>query len=55
MINNQQNEASAFFKQPKPTPTINAYAREQQAIRTNFERLKAERRLRSEPLEENSN
>jgi hypothetical protein len=40
---NQNNEASAFFK---PAPTNNEYAREQQAARSNFERLKAERLAR---------
>jgi hypothetical protein len=32
--------------QPQPAPTVNEYQREQRAIRSNFERLKAERLAR---------
>jgi hypothetical protein len=36
----------ALFAQPEPAPVISEYNREQQAIRANFERLKAERLAR---------
>jgi hypothetical protein len=38
--------AMALFEKPKPAPTVTEYEREQQAIRLNFERLKAERLAR---------
>jgi len=34
------------FEQAKPIETISEYGKEQQAIRSNFERLKAERLAR---------
>jgi hypothetical protein len=39
-------EAEKFFQQPKPAPSVSAYELEQEAIRLNFERLKAERLAR---------
>jgi hypothetical protein len=39
-------EAERLFEQVRPAPTIGEYEREQQAIRSNFERLKAERLAR---------
>jgi hypothetical protein len=39
-------EASQFFKRPEPAPTMSAYHLEQEAIRKNRERLKAERLAR---------
>jgi hypothetical protein len=39
-------EAERLFEQAKPGPAISEYQREQQAIRSNFERLKAERLAR---------
>jgi hypothetical protein len=46
-------EAERLFKQFKPVLTISEYAREQQAIRSNFERLKAQRRAREEAVSRN--
>jgi hypothetical protein len=39
-------EAERLFEQAKPVQAISEYQREQQAIRSNFERLKAERLAR---------
>ena len=40
------DEILKVFEQAKPVPVINEYEREQQAIRSNFERLKSERLAR---------
>ena len=37
---------AAVFGKPEPVPTITEYQREQLAIRSNYERLKAERLAR---------
>jgi hypothetical protein len=39
-------EASKIFKQLEPTPRMSEYEREQESIRQNRERLKAERLAR---------
>jgi hypothetical protein len=39
-------EASQFFKQPEPALTMSAYQLEQETIRKNRERLRAERLAR---------
>ena len=39
-------EASKLFRRIEPAPTMTAYQREQQAVRANHERLKAERLAR---------
>jgi hypothetical protein len=39
-------EASKLFRQIEPAPTLSEYQREQQAIRANLERLRAERLAR---------
>jgi hypothetical protein len=40
------DEAARLFVAPQPAPTMNEYEKEQQAIRSNFERLKSERLAR---------
>jgi hypothetical protein len=40
------DEILRVFEQAKPAPTVSEYEREQQAIRSNFEGLKAERLAR---------
>jgi hypothetical protein len=40
------NEVLEIFEQKKPAPAITEYERAQQAIRSNFERLKFERLAR---------
>ena len=39
-------EASKLFRRIEPAPTVTEYQREQQAIRDNYQRLKAERLAR---------
>ena len=39
-------EAKRLFDQAKPAPIISEYEREQQAIKANYERLRAERLAR---------
>jgi hypothetical protein len=39
-------EAQRLFRQPAPAPTMTEYQLEQQRIRANYERLKAERLAR---------
>ena len=39
-------EAAKLFRQIEPAPTLSEYQREQQAIRANLERLRAERLAR---------
>jgi hypothetical protein len=46
MTTDKNNEASALFKPAEPAPTVSEYHREQQTIRSNLERLKAERLAR---------
>jgi hypothetical protein len=41
-----KQEASQLFKQPEPSPMMSAYQLEQEAIRKNRERLRAERLAR---------
>jgi hypothetical protein len=41
-----KTEASKLFKQEQPTSTLSDYEREQQAIKANYEKLKAERLAR---------
>ena len=40
------HEAEKLFEQTKQAPVMTAYEREQQRVRDNFERLKAERLAR---------
>jgi hypothetical protein len=56
MHNTNLEEALRLFKPTKPAPTICEYEREQQRIRANYERLKAERlaRERSETIGDES-
>jgi hypothetical protein len=46
MNDNKFDEVERLFHQPKPAPIMTAYQCEQQRIRLNFERLKAERLAR---------
>jgi hypothetical protein len=39
-------EASKLFRRIEPAPTVSEYEREQQAIRLNYDRLRAERLAR---------
>jgi hypothetical protein len=39
-------EAAKLFDRAEPAPTVSDYEKEQQALRANFERLKAERQAR---------
>jgi hypothetical protein len=47
------DEILRVFEQAKPAPTMSEYEREQQAIRSIFERLKAQRRAREEAVSRN--
>jgi len=53
MSNTALEEAQRLFEKPKPAPTISEYEREQQRIRTNYERLKAERLAREAAANDN--
>jgi len=43
---NQKFEAERLFEPPQPEKIISEYEREQQAVKANYERLKAERLAR---------
>jgi hypothetical protein len=45
-MNQALYEAERLFGRTKPAPVMTEYQREQEAIRLNFERLKAERLAR---------
>jgi hypothetical protein len=45
-MNDPKQQAEEFFKEPKPPLTLSDYAREQEKIRANLERLRRERLAR---------
>jgi len=50
MTDPKYDEALALFDQPKPAPAMTTYQREQQRIRDNHQRQKAERLAREEAI-----
>jgi hypothetical protein len=49
------NEAQTLFEKTKPAPIVTEYEREQQRIRDNYERLRAERLARETDRRDESN